>query len=112
MPSAHDEAGNVSLQPTIDKGQTRRMVAAMVDGSGLKIRALKHDLVITNPDDPERGRIYVEYANGYVTWERMVYEYWGPLQGYTDEDNPTRAGIGSNRILEALGRRTFKAGDS
>ena len=112
MSSAHDETGSASLHRTIDKSQTRRMVAAMVTGSGLRIRALKHDLVITNPDDPERGRIYVEYANGYVTWERMVYEYWGPLQGYTGADNPTGVGISTSRILEALGRRTFEAGDS
>jgi hypothetical protein len=101
MTSAPDEPGSASLQRIIDKGQAARLVEAMFDGSELTIRKLKRDLVISNPADRDKGRIYLEYATGHVSWTRTVSEHWGLLQGYEDEDgNPGR--VGANQILTAL----------
>jgi hypothetical protein len=90
-----------SLKRLIDKGQARRLVAAMLDGSGLSVREQKRELVIINPRDQEKGRVYVEYDTGHVSWQRTVLEHWGPLQGYTDEDN-NDGRVGAGQILNAL----------
>jgi hypothetical protein len=106
------ESGFVRLQRIIDKGQVQRMIAAMLDGTGLSIRALKNELVITNPSDPEMGQIYVEYATGYVSWERTVWQYWGALQGYEGEDSQARADDVAAQIRKALGQPAPQAGNA
>jgi hypothetical protein len=50
------------------------MMREMLAGSGLEIRQLKNELVISNPDNPDKGRIYINYITGEVSWKRPV---WG-----------------------------------
>jgi hypothetical protein len=103
MTQASDESGYASLQLIINKSQARRTVTAMLDGSGLQVRQLKRELVISNPTEPEKGRIHVEYANGYVSCERTVWEHWGPLQGYADEGADTEIHVDAKKIIDTLG---------
>jgi hypothetical protein len=79
------------------------MVTAMLDGSGLTVRALKNGLVIINPRDRDMGRIHIEYATGHVTWERTVQDHWGLLQGFEDNGDGGESFVGADKILAALG---------
>jgi hypothetical protein len=107
MIAASDEPASPALQRIIDKNAARRIVTAMLDGSGLKIRALKNEFVITNPRAPEKGEIRIEYASGDVSWKRTVWDHWGPLQGYQDEDNDDASFTGAGKILSALCESTL-----
>lgn len=98
-----NEQVGAALRQRMDKAAVRRMVTAMLDGSGLTVRALKSGLVITNPRDRDMDRIHIEYATGHVTWERTVQDHWGLLQGFTDSDNDSGPGVGAEKILAALG---------
>jgi uncharacterized protein RhaS with RHS repeats len=104
MVNSDDESADDRPPRTIDKEAARRMVAAMVDGAELTVEALKTDLVITNPGYPERGRVYVEYATGHVSWERTVWDHWGVLRGFEAEkpadDDETY--VDNARIIDAL----------
>ena len=71
----------------------------MLDGSGLQIRELDYELVITNPNDPDQGRIYVAFADGYVSRERVAWDYLGPLEGFGRDGEPQ---IGANKIIRTL----------
>ena len=93
------------MQRIIDRNAASRILTTMLDGSELKVRALKREFVITNPNAPERGEIHVEYASGFVSWKRVIWEQWGPLQGFHDEDGSDESHIGADRILSTL-RRT------
>ncbi|HEY1916310.1 MAG TPA: hypothetical protein VGH27_12120 [Streptosporangiaceae bacterium] len=59
-----------------------RTVRAMLAGSGLDIRDREKGLVITNPADPDMGRIYINYLTGEVSWQRSLWTYFGHLKGY------------------------------
>jgi hypothetical protein len=76
--------------PAIDRCQAmtalRRQVGEMLAGSGLRIREQARELVITNPQDPDKGRIYIDYAEGQVCWTRTIWDYWGALEGHGDDD--------------------------
>jgi hypothetical protein len=111
MTDPSDEPGYASLQLIINKSLVWRSVTTMLDGSGLKTRQLKRELVISNPAEPEKGRIHVEYASGYVSWERTVWEHWGPLQGYVDEDDDTGAYVDAKKIIDTLGGDAHETGD-
>jgi hypothetical protein len=78
------------------------MVKAMLAGSGLTIRVLKNGLVIFNPRDRDKGRVYIEFATGHVTWERTVQDHWGLLQGYEDDNQDGATSVGADKILSAL----------
>ncbi len=84
------------------RNETRRRVRAMLAGSGLRIREYDHELVITNPRHPEKGRIHVEYGDGAVSLVQTVWSFWGNLQGYETEDDGPGDGISVNQILDAL----------
>jgi hypothetical protein len=91
------------LERMMDRGAALRMVRAMLDGSGLVVRALKSGLVITNPGDRDKGRIHIEFKTGHVTWERTVQEHWGLLQGYEDGNGDGESSVDVKKILSALG---------
>jgi hypothetical protein len=60
----------------------KQAVVGMLEGSGLEIRELDNGLVIFNPSDPERGQVHISYADGYVSWERVTWDYCGVRQGF------------------------------
>jgi hypothetical protein len=63
------------------RDRVRRAVARLVDGTELQMQELKNGIVITNPGDPEKGRLHVALDDGYACWERVVWEYWGKIEG-------------------------------
>lgn len=97
----------------IDKTQAWRLIAAMLDGCEpeLTVRVLKHELVIRNPRDPGKGRIYVEYPTGVVSWVRPVREDWGILEGYAGDDD-TGQQVSAAQIIDTLTGRTRETSDS
>jgi hypothetical protein len=89
--------------PDERRAKTRQAVAKLVTGSILRVQELPGELVITNPDDPGKGKVHVEYPDGYASWERQTWTYWGTLEGLRD----TGEGMVSNRtILDTLLGRT------
>jgi hypothetical protein len=103
-----DDQPGGRLQRIIDKNAARQMVAAMLAGSGLVIKPLASELVVTNPEDPERGELCIEYATGYVSLRRVIWEHWGPLDGYWADEACNEKYVGIDQILAALG----KSGDA
>jgi hypothetical protein len=82
-----------------------RKVRALLAGSGLEIRELARELVISNPRDPHRGRIHVNYKTGEVSWSQTVWHYWGRLDGYGDVLGGSPDGepaIDASRIISTL----------
>jgi hypothetical protein len=63
-----------------------RTVRAMLKGSGLDIRELASELVISRPGHPEHGRVYITYAHGEVSLRRCTHDYLGYLDGYGTPD--------------------------
>jgi hypothetical protein len=91
--------------------RVRKLVAKLIDGTELHVAELANGLVITNPRDPEKGQVHVAFADGYVYWERVVWEYWGTVEGLEDtystqsvrgRTNPEVFGTW-DRVVEALG---------
>lgn len=71
--------------PAVRLCQARNKLMAvartLLAGSGLEIRDLERSLVICNPRDPDRGRIYISYVTGEVSLTRTLWDYFGYLQG-------------------------------
>ena len=86
----------------MDKAAVQRMVSAMLDGADLRFRPLKNELVITNPSAPENGRVRIEYATGHVSWQREVWGFYGPLQGFETDENDDETYVGADVILRIL----------
>lgn len=102
MTTRTDGQPSPGLQLLSDRVAAQKLVRAMLDGADLGIKLLKYEMVITNPRDKDKGSVRIEYATGHVTWRRVMREYWGPLQGYAeDEDNLPQ--VTADRILAALG---------
>jgi hypothetical protein len=99
MTSTSNESAEGQLRHARDTAM--RIVSAMLDGSGLHIRELDHELVITNPHDPDRGQVRVAFADGYVSWERVTWAYWGHLEGFDDADPK----VDADKIISALAPR-------
>ncbi len=81
------------------------MMREMLAGSGLEIRQLKNELVISNPDNPDKGRIYINYITGEVSWKRPVWDYLGYLKGYAqapEADPDTEPVADAQAIIRAL----------
>lgn len=70
--------------------RVKQLVAEMVEGTELHVQELASGLVITNPRDPERGRVHVAFADGYVCWERVEWSYWGTIEGFGDRHSTRR----------------------
>jgi hypothetical protein len=66
------------------RDRARQAVAELIKDSGLRVRELNYELIITNPKDPEKGQVHVAYADGYVSWERVAWDYWGQLERLED----------------------------
>jgi hypothetical protein len=81
------------------KARAKRGVAELVARFGLQVKERENELVITNPGDPDRGQIHVDYADGYVSWERVAWTYWGTLEGFEDVGEGM---ISMDKIREAL----------
>jgi hypothetical protein len=62
------------------RNRLHSVVRAMLAGSGLEIRDRRRGLAITNPGDRDRGRIYINYVTGEVSWQQST---WIPSQSRT-----------------------------
>ena len=71
--------------------KARGVIANMLAGSGLEVQTLEHELVITNPTLPGRGRVHIDYDGGHVSWEHTSFDYWGTLEGFDDNDGAGHA---------------------
>lgn len=60
----------------------REQVNSVVAGSGLEVRELDRKLVIFNPRDLEKGRVYISYETVEVTRRRVTWDYLGCLDGH------------------------------
>jgi hypothetical protein len=85
--------------PEDARARTNRAVAELVAHHRLQVQELANELVISNPRDPDKGQIHVEYAGGYVSWERVTWSYWGTLEGFEDVGEDI---ISGDKILEVL----------
>jgi hypothetical protein len=79
-------------------------VTAMLHGTGLHIERRRLELIITNPADPDNGRVVISLTDGYVSWERTETSYWGHLEGIPSQDQDTRA-VPATQIIQALTER-------
>jgi hypothetical protein len=103
MTQASDELPAVQLCQARNKlgAMARRMLA----GSGLEIRDLERGLAISNPRDPDRGRIYISYVTGEVSLSRPSWDYFGYLQGYAsalEADPDSEPVADAQAIIDAL----------
>lgn len=101
-----DEAGMaVYEREQEEKARTKERiteaVARLVDGTGLHVQELPCELVITNPDDPENGRLHVDLEHGYMSWERVVWDFWGTVTEGLGEEG-TRV-VTKDTIVGVLG---------
>jgi hypothetical protein len=85
--------------PEDARTRTSRAAADLVAGHELRVQQLENELVITNPHDPDKGQIHVDYADAYVSWERVAWTYWGTLEGFADVGEGV---ISGDKILEVL----------
>jgi hypothetical protein len=78
-------------------------VRTRLKGTGLDIRELASELVISYPGHPERGRIYITYATGEVSLRLTVWTYLGPLEGFEPNDDPDREpAVDADKIIATL----------
>ena len=85
----------------------RRIVGELLRGTVLEIRELTHHLVISNPRDPDKGRIYIAYTTGEVSHRLITWDYFGPLQGYEPNDDPDREpAVNAAKIIATLTGQT------
>ena len=88
MPYGKNEPTQIELCRA--QGVLRQQVEALLRGSGLEIRERTSHLVISNPRDPDKGRIQISYTSGEVSWKHVTWEYLGPLRGHEPDDDPDR----------------------
>jgi hypothetical protein len=87
MTTASD--GAAGTRPSLMASMVKRAVARMIECSPLEVRELDNGLVIFNPQDPDRGQVHIAYADGYVSWERVTWDYWGVLEGFEEAGDAT-----------------------
>jgi len=80
-------------------------VRALLKGSGLDIRELTSELVISHPGHPDHGRIYITYAGGEVSLRRCTWNYLGYLDGYGSDDPEAEPCLSAGQIIAALTAR-------
>lgn len=80
-----------------------RAVRTLLKGTGLEIRELAYQLVISHPGHPEYGRIYISYSNGDVTHRRTLWDYLGHLDGYGSTEPDAEPCVNADAIIRALG---------
>lgn len=81
------------------KARAKSAIGELVTKLGLRVEELENELVITNPRNPDRGQIHIDYTDGYVSWERVCWTYWGTLEGFEDVGEGM---ISVQKILDAL----------
>ena len=102
MPENEQEGSSVTNLEDA-RARTRQAVAELLAGSGLHLEELANELVITNPRDPEKGQVHVDFNDGYVSWEHVTWNYWGTLAGLTDTGERV---ISGDLILNTLRNHT------
>ena len=102
MPDIEQE-GTAVTNPDDDRARTRQAVADLLAGSGLHLEELANELVITNPRDPDKGQVHVDFTDGYVSWEHVTWNYWGTLAGLAETGERVVSG---DLILNTLRNRT------
>jgi hypothetical protein len=101
MPYGKNEQTSVDLCHA--RGVLRQQVDALLRGSGLEIRELSNHLSISNPRDPDTGRIHISYVSGEVSWKRTTWDFLGSLQGYEPTDDPDREPpVDADKIISTL----------
>jgi len=89
-------------QRPYDRDAMLRTVNRMLYGADLTVRAFEHEVVVFNPYDPEKGEVRIEFESARVSWKRIVWDYWGALQGYEAEGHDGAPYIGADRIISTL----------
>jgi hypothetical protein len=74
----------------------------MLADSPLWVEERANELVVTNPGDPEAGMVHVAYADGYVCWERVAWEYLGHLEGCEPDHDVPDARVDAGKIISTL----------
>jgi hypothetical protein len=97
MNAASGSSGEILYSDARDRAQ--RAVAELLKDSGLRVRELTYELVVTNPRDPEKGQVHIAYQNGFVSWERVMWDYWGQLETLADD---TATQISAAKIISTL----------
>jgi hypothetical protein len=77
-------------------------VRTLLKGSGLDIRELTDELVISHPGHPEYGRIYITYTKGDVTHRRTIWDYLGNLDNHPHTSPDTDPRITAATIIRLL----------
>lgn len=108
MTQTHDELYD-SLQSFRARNTLIREVRTLLKGTGLDIRELANELVISNPGHPEQGRIYVTYATGEVSHRRTIWDYLGYLHGHGNDGEGAELTVSAEKIIHIL---TGRNGDS
>jgi hypothetical protein len=91
-----------SVQMCRARAALRQAVENLLRGSGLEVREMANGLAISNPRDPDRGRIYISYANGDVSWKRVIWDFLGSLQGYDGDDPDREPCVDAAKIIAVL----------
>lgn len=50
-------------------------VSRALQGSGLQVTCSHSEMTITDPRQPDKGSIIVDYKSRYVAWERPEYDF-------------------------------------
>jgi hypothetical protein len=100
MTHTPDEALEGQPPSPAEKERTRQAVAQALEGSDLHVQDQPYELIITNPDNQDRGQLYVDYE-GHVTLRRVAWDYLGQLKGF--ETDETEGTITRAHIMNALG---------
>lgn len=90
------------LQPLPDRNALISAVRTMLKGSGLDIRELANQLVISRPGYPEHGRIYITYAHGEVSHRRTIWDYLGYLDRIADTSLDAEPRVNIQTIIRTL----------
>jgi hypothetical protein len=101
MTQTHDELHD-SLRAFRARNALIRDVKNRLRGSGLDIRELINDLVISYPGHPEKGRIYIPYASAEVSLRRPIWEYLGYLEGHASTDHDPELRVDADKIIRTL----------
>jgi hypothetical protein len=77
-------------------------VRTLLKGTGLELRELASELVISYPGHPEYGRIYITFAKGEVSLRRCTWNYLGYLDGYGPTDPEAEPHLTAEQIIALL----------
>jgi hypothetical protein len=86
MTHTADEAMEARRPTEAEKAHMRQVVNELVAGTGLIVREHPCELIISNPNNPANGQIYVDYEEGHIAWRHVAWEYLGQLTGFKSEE--------------------------